>query len=56
MPVILPRERYADWLSADTSPDDREALLVPYPAEGMKTRALSTLVNSPRDDAPEVLK
>ncbi len=50
MPVILPRNRYAAWLSPDTSPEERAAMLVPYSAELMESHAISKRVNSPRND------
>jgi putative SOS response-associated peptidase YedK len=53
MPVILPPESYGAWL--DPEIQDRERLLPllrPYPAEGMVATAVSTRVNSPRNDDP----
>ena len=32
MPVILPRDKYTAWLSAETSAEDRAAMLTPFPA------------------------
>ncbi|ASS99669.1 MULTISPECIES: SOS response-associated peptidase [Geobacillus] len=51
MPVILPPERYDDWL--DASFDDSEylkSLLQPYPKEQMQMYEVSPLVNSPKND------
>lgn len=56
MPVILPRESYRAWLSPDTAPDDRAALLQPYPSEGMEASPISTRVNSPRNDDPSIIE
>ena len=56
MPVILPPAAYAEWL--DPTPQKPEALqhlLVPYPAELMAAHPVSTLVNSPANDRPELL-
>ena len=56
MPVILPREAEAGWL--DPGIDDPAALtrlLVPCPAAELEAYPVSTLVNSPRNDAPECL-
>ncbi len=57
MPVILPREMEAFWLDRDI--EDASALtdvLRAYPAGEMKTYAVSTLVNSPRNNSPQVLE
>jgi len=56
MPVILDPAAYALWLS-DRAQDAPalKALLVPYPAEAMSVRAVSTLVNDPRNDGPECI-
>ncbi len=53
MPVILSRERFGLWLD----PDEREPkhllpLLAPYPADRMAATAVSTKVNSARNDGP----
>lgn len=56
MPVILPRESEAAWLSDGLSPEQARALLKPYSAEQMKASLVSTLVNSPSNDTPDVLK
>ena len=56
MPVILTRETEAAWL--DRSIDDPVALthlLAPYPAPELEAYPVSTLVNSPRNDAPECI-
>jgi putative SOS response-associated peptidase YedK len=56
MPVILPRDAYGKWLT----PDDLEAvpamaLLCPYPAGQMKAVPVSSKVNSPATDSPELI-
>ena len=53
MPVILKPENEKMWLS---SKDSREilGLLTSYPAELMDAYPVSKLVNSPRNDGPEV--
>jgi putative SOS response-associated peptidase YedK len=56
MPVILPREKYATWLSPETSSDERAALLVPFPADRMRAYPISPRVNSPRNDAPAIIE
>jgi len=56
MPVILPREREATWLSETLTPEQARALLKPYQAAEMKASPISTLVNSPSNDTPQVLE
>jgi putative SOS response-associated peptidase YedK len=56
MPVILPRESEAAWLSDALSPEQARTLLKPYLATQMKALPVSTLVNSPSSDTPEVLQ
>ena len=53
MPVILNPADEQAWL---TSKDSTEilSLLKPYPAEEMEAYAISKLVNSPRNEGPEV--
>jgi len=50
MPVILPRERYAEWL---TSTANVAGLLAPFDSAPMKRHPVSTLVNRPENDTPE---
>jgi putative SOS response-associated peptidase YedK len=53
MPVILAPETYNEWLSCENEETDRLAnLLCPYPAEKMEVYAVSSIVNSPRNDEP----
>jgi putative SOS response-associated peptidase YedK len=54
MPVILPRERYEDWLAAsDIEAEKLRRLLAPFDASGMKRHAVSTLVNKPENNGRE---
>jgi putative SOS response-associated peptidase YedK len=53
MPVILHPDDYDRWLSS-IEPDPRD-LLVPYPAEPMTMWPISTRVNSPVNDDPDLL-
>ncbi len=51
MPVIIPREHFARWL--DPANEDTASLadlFKPYPAELMMAMAVSTRVNSPKND------
>jgi putative SOS response-associated peptidase YedK len=56
MPVILPAEAIAVWLDPDI--DDiaaLEPLLAPYPAELMDAYRVGTLVNSVKNNGPELI-
>ena len=56
MPVLLPPEARARWLDpAPRSAADLQGLLVPFPAEAMEAYPISTLVNKPENDRPEVV-
>ena len=56
MPVILPARAYDEWLDpAPKKPESLQPLLTPYPAGQMSAYAVSTLVNSPANDRPDVL-
>ncbi len=56
MPVILPQEHEVAWLNPknNDSAAVRE-MLVPYPADTMHAYRVSTLVNSPANDTPDVV-
>ena len=56
MPVILPRDMEEFWLDRDVR--DAVALLDvlrPYPPDRMNAYRVSTLVNSARNNGPEIL-
>lgn len=56
MPVILSDERARQWLEPGQLTVERFAEFArPFPAEQMQARPISSLVNSPRHDGPEVL-
>jgi putative SOS response-associated peptidase YedK len=56
MPVILPHEAYPRWLDPKPLfPVDLNNLLIPYSSSEMIAYPVSTLVNSPANDLPEVL-
>jgi putative SOS response-associated peptidase YedK len=56
MPVILPSHVYAQWLDPlPRFPADLNGLFKPYPAKEMLAFPISTLVNSPANDRPDVL-
>ena len=55
MPVILPRESETLWLDHDVQDTALLAgVLAPYPAEGMDTYQVSSLVNSTANNCPEL--
>ncbi len=53
MPVIIAHDAYARWL--DPANDAAFELLMPYPAEEMTAYPVSTRVNSPKNDDPELI-
>ena len=55
MPVLLHREDEAKWLDNNTSESDIAALLKSFPESEMKAYPVSELVNSPKNDSPEVI-
>lgn len=57
MPVILHKEDYQRWL--DAPPDDVETvmpLLAAYPADEMEMYEVSRMVNSPKNDTPQLIQ
>jgi putative SOS response-associated peptidase YedK len=56
MPVILHPRDYARWLDpSHQTPADLTPLLRPFPADQMSAHPVSTLVNSPGNDRPELV-
>lgn len=56
MPVILPRESEALWLDHDEQDvATLSELLLPYDSDQMEAYEVSTLVNSPRNNSPELI-
>ena len=56
MPVILPQDAYAEWLSPNQrSADVFQPLLIPYPDEEMEAYPVSRFVNRPMNDSPECI-
>jgi len=55
MPVILHPENEKAWLG-DSDPVELQSFLKPYPADLMDAYPVSKLVNSPRNDVPEILE
>lgn len=55
MPVVIARADYGRWLSGDTAPAQLQSLLSPAPNDCFVARAVSTRVNSPRNDDRECI-
>ena len=56
MPVILPRGAESIWLDQDQRDKDTLAsLLIPYASTEMEAYPVSTLVNSPKNDVPDII-
>jgi len=57
MPVILKSPDFAPWLDRClTGTAALKVLLQPYPSHGMEGWIVSTLANSPKNDAPELIE
>ena len=56
MPVILKANDYEQWLDTKENNADRlQKLLVPYPAKEMDSHAVSTGINYPDADSPDLI-
>ena len=55
MPAILPPQHREQWLDIEVPASTAQQLLVAYPEEEMEAYPVSTLVNSPLNDRPEIL-
>jgi len=55
MPVILPPGARERWLDPEAGQEERIALLRPYAGADLAAHAVTTLVNSPRNDTPECI-
>lgn len=56
MPAILAREEEKYWLADDTDPADLQAMLDPYENSDTACFEVSTEVNSPRHNDPQLIK
>ena len=56
MPVILDSQNCWTWLNPSTSPATLQSLFQPYTAEKMAEYPVSTLVNQPSLETPELIK
>jgi putative SOS response-associated peptidase YedK len=51
MPMILPSERYDEWLDVSTQDiANLQRLLIPYPPEEMKTEKVSSVIHNARNE------
>lgn len=56
-PVIIPKDRYAEWLDPDlTDKADIQHLLDSLPEPTLIPRVVSTRVNSVRNNGPELIE
>ena len=57
MPVILHQGNEAEWLDPENTQIQKlKGLLKPCPSEWLETYEISTLVNSPKNNSPDVLQ
>jgi putative SOS response-associated peptidase YedK len=57
MPAILPRASWEEWISPrDVTPEQLVEALTKAPRPDLRTTEVSTRVNNPRNDSPELLK
>ena len=56
MPVILTRDAERLWLDADAPPLEAMFVLLPYPGDLMEAFAVSSAVNRPGRDAPDLVE
>ena len=57
MPVILEEKAEGVWLdSKEQESSVLKELLIPYPADDLRSYEVSKLVNSPKNDTPEVIQ
>lgn len=54
MPVVLRHDDVSDWLTGDA--EDRQALCRPYPEDDLTAYPISTRVNNPSNDDPQVIE
>jgi putative SOS response-associated peptidase YedK len=57
MPVLLHRKSFPLWLDREiTDPEKLKNLYQPYPSDLMEMYPVSPLVNSPRNDSPDLIE
>lgn len=55
MPVILPKTSWGLWMDPSAQTREVQPLLVPYPAELMPARPVSSAVRNVRNEGPELI-
>ena len=55
MPVIIPPDSYATWVSDNSSPDILKNLLQPFPEGSLEFFTVSKKINSPKNDSADCL-
>ncbi len=56
MPVILNKESEEEWLNPELKdPKQLKSLLIPYDSAGMEAYEVSSIVNSPKNNQPEII-
>jgi len=55
MPVILPEEKWAEWIDPETPDQNLPALLVPFDAELMECWPVTPKMNTVRYESPECI-
>jgi putative SOS response-associated peptidase YedK len=56
MPVIMPPDRYQDWLDPEErDPYEMLEMLGPYPGDELQSHPVSTTVNSPKNENPKCI-
>jgi putative SOS response-associated peptidase YedK len=56
MPVVLRPQDYGRWLDPNLPGKEVTGLLTPYAADGMDAYAITSAVNSPKNDGPELIE
>ena len=56
MPVIVPPERYGEWLDPRTPAPALEEIMRPRESEGMESWPVSLGVNNPKNDSESVTR
>jgi putative SOS response-associated peptidase YedK len=56
MPVVIPPERFAEWLDPETPREELKRLLRPYPAERMRAYPISRRLNDVRNDDADCIE
>jgi putative SOS response-associated peptidase YedK len=56
MPLILPSERYGEWLDVSNQDSAQfQKLLIPYPPEEIETEKVSSVINNARNEVDPII-